>query len=74
MSRRNKSCSFDLTDPYEKKLLEYAEEKRHINYSVFIKQLIAERMENEERGLTRRPVAETSVVENEVKVVTDGFL
>lgn len=72
-TRKNKSCSFDLADPYQAELLKFVEEKRHGNYSVFVKQLIAERMEKERRVIAQSaPVSISNPVVNEV--VTDGFL
>lgn len=71
--RKNKSCSFDLTDPYQASLLKFAEDKRHGNFSVFIKQLIAERMEAEQRGTMKEVVIKRSA-KKEIEVNTEGFL
>lgn len=73
IARKNKSCSFDLTDPYQVELLKYVEEKRHGNYSVFVKQLIAEKMESERRGMPRNEVVERPI-KKQIEVNTDGFL
>lgn len=80
IGRKNKSISFDRDDPYQKKLLEYAEEKRHGNFSVYIKQLIAERMESESRGalttagVSSVPPVKVKPVEKRIEVSTSGFL
>lgn len=72
-TRANKSTSFDLTSQYEVDLLNFAEEPKHGNYSVFVKQLIAERMERERRGSDHSvPVAVS--VPDKTEVRTDGFL
>lgn len=72
-TRANKSTSFDLTSQYDVDLLNFAEEKKHGNYSVFVKQLIAERMEKERRGAVHSvPVAVSIPDKNEIR--TDGFL
>lgn len=71
MKRKTKSISFDLTDGYEIKLLEYAEDFDRGSFSKYIKRLIANDME----GRKARPM-DLVQVEPEVDddVSTEGFL
>jgi len=49
-TRQPKSISFDLTDAFEVGLLNYAEDKKHGNFSEFVKRLIARHMDDENRA------------------------
>lgn len=72
MKRKNKSVSFDLTDAYEKQLLEHAEKAENGKYSKYIKRLIA----NDMKGFKEQPIHATIVVdtENDDKDAMSGFL
>lgn len=71
-NRKNKSISFDLTDAYEKDLLDYAERTDRGKFSRYIKRLIAEdRTRNEVSGNGRfaKDVVEDNRVINTSSVV-----
>lgn len=68
--RKTKSISFDLTDEYEKRLLEHVEKVEKGRFSRYIKRLIANDME----GRQVRPVSVVSVEVEDDDDSVDGFL
>ena len=73
MKRKTKSISFDLTDGYEIKLLEFAEDSDRGSFSKYIKRLIAFDMEGRQTRAVS-PVVVPEIAENEEDASIDGFL
>lgn len=70
MTRKNKSISFDLTDGFEKKLLEYVEMDDKGKFSKYIKRLIA----NDMQGRPMHPVSVMHVEPEDEDDSTEGYL
>lgn len=70
-TRQPKSVSFDLTNAFEVKLLNHAEDDQHGNFSEFVKRLIARDLEG--RNVSY-PLETQLELEEDDKEAMGGFL
>lgn len=65
------SVSFDLTDAFEVKLLNHAEDEQHGNFSEFVKRLIARDLEG--RNVSYPLETQLEIEEDDDKDAMGGF-